>query len=46
LGQQLNEVKANITAAVHNPLDLAAQKILIPAALSIVKGLRPKKESA
>ena len=46
LGQQLNDVKANVMAVVHNPLDLAAQKILIPAALSIVKGLRAKKEHA
>jgi hypothetical protein len=29
---------------VQNPLDIAAQKLLIPAALSIVKGLRSKKE--
>jgi hypothetical protein len=42
--EQLKDVKTNITAAVHNPLDVAAQKILIPAALSLLRGLRPKKE--
>lgn len=46
LGQEIRNVKANITSVVHNPLDVAAEKLLIPAALSILRGLRPKKEHA
>jgi len=33
LGQEVKNVQANITQLVHNPLDVAAQKLLIPAAL-------------
>ena len=43
LGHELREVKANIVDFAHNPLDVAAQKLLIPAALSIIKGMRSKK---
>ena len=43
LGQEIREVKANIVGFAHNPLDVAAQKLLIPAALSIIKGMRSKK---
>ena len=46
LGQEIRNVKANITSVVHNPLDVAAEKLLIPAALSILRGLRSKKEHA
>jgi hypothetical protein len=46
VGQELNNVKANITQLVQNPLDVAAQKLLIPAALSILRGMRSKKEHA
>jgi hypothetical protein len=46
LGQEVRDVKANITQLVQNPLDVAAQKLLIPAALSILKGMRSKKEHA
>jgi len=46
LGQEIRSVKANITSVVHNPLDVAAEKLLIPAALSILRGLRSKKEHA
>jgi hypothetical protein len=46
LGQEAKAVKANITQLVQNPLDLAAQKVLIPAALSMLRGLRSKKEPA
>jgi len=45
LGQEIRSVKENITAVVHNPLDIAAEKLLVPAALSILRGLR-KKEHA
>jgi len=42
--QELKSVKETLTGLVQNPLDTAAQKLLIPAALSIFKGLRSKKE--
>lgn len=42
-GQEIREVKANIVGFAHNPLDAAAQKLLIPAVLSIIKGMRSKK---
>jgi len=44
--QELSSVRTNITQLVQNPLDVAAQKLLIPAALSILKGMRSKKEHA
>jgi hypothetical protein len=44
VGQELKNFKANISQVVQNPLDVAAQKLLIPAALSMLKGLRSKKE--
>jgi Putative Actinobacterial Holin-X, holin superfamily III len=46
VGQEVKDVKANITQLVQNPLDVAAQKLLIPAALSILRGMRSKKEHA
>jgi hypothetical protein len=44
LGQEVRSVKASVTQLVENPLDVAAQKLLIPAALSILKGVRSRKE--
>jgi len=46
ISQEVKGVKANITQLVQNPLDVAAQKLLIPAALSIIRGMRSKKEHA
>ena len=43
LGQDNWEVKANIVGFAQNPLDVAAQKLLVPAALSIIKGMRSKR---
>ena len=43
LGQQIREAKENLVAFTHNPLDTAAQKLLIPAALSIIRGIRSKR---
>jgi hypothetical protein len=43
LGQELRDAKQTLVGLVHNPLDVAAQKLLIPAAVSIVRGLRSKK---
>jgi len=42
IGQEIRDAKASIIGLVHNPLDAAAQKLLIPAVLSIVRGLRSK----
>jgi hypothetical protein len=42
--QEIKNVKQNVAAVVHNPLDVAAQKLLVPAVLSILKGIRSKKE--
>ncbi len=44
VSQEMKDVRANITQLVRNPLDVAAQKLLIPAALSILKGFRSRKE--
>jgi hypothetical protein len=41
---ELRTVKENVAAVVHNPLDVAAEKLLIPAVLSLLKGFRSKKE--
>jgi hypothetical protein len=46
VSREVKDVKANITQLVQNPLDVAAQKLLIPAALSILRGMRSKKEHA
>jgi hypothetical protein len=43
LGQQIADTKATMASFVHNPLDVAAQKLLVPAALSIIRGMRSKK---
>jgi len=44
VGQEMKNVKETITGIVQNPLDVAAQKLLVPTALSIVRGLRSKKQ--
>jgi len=41
---EMKTVKENVAAVVRNPLDAAAEKLLVPAVLSILKGLRSKKE--
>jgi hypothetical protein len=46
LGQEIRDAKDAITGFVHNPLDAATHKLLIPAAISIIRGLRSKKEQA
>jgi uncharacterized membrane protein (DUF2068 family) len=46
VAQEVKSVRANITQLVQNPLDAAAQKLLVPAALSLLRGLRSKKEHA
>jgi hypothetical protein len=44
MAEQIRSMKQNVTALVHNPLDVAAEKLLVPAALSVLRGLRSKKE--
>jgi hypothetical protein len=46
MGQEIRNVKQNVTALVHNPLDVATEKLLVPAVLSILRGIRAKKEHA
>ena len=43
LVQEIKGVKASITQIVQNPLDAAAQRILVPAALSIVRGFAQRR---
>jgi len=42
VGQELANVKESIGQLMHNPLDVAAQKLLVPAVLSILRGMRSK----
>jgi hypothetical protein len=42
-GSEIRNLKSTIAGLVQNPLDAAAQKVLIPAALSLLRGLRSKK---
>jgi hypothetical protein len=46
VSQDIQNARATIAGVVQNPLDVAAQKLLVPAALSILRGLRSKKEHA
>ena len=46
LASQMRGIKDSVAGLVSNPLDTAAQKLLIPAALSILKGLRSRKQPA
>ena len=43
LGQEIRDAKQTLVGFVHNPLDVAAQKLLVPAAIAIVRGLRSKR---
>jgi len=44
VGNEIKNVKETIAGIVQNPLDAAAQRLLVPAALSIIRGLRSKKQ--
>ena len=44
LVQEIRDVKDTVEGFVHNPLDTAVQNLLIPAATSIINGLRSKKD--
>ena len=43
VGQQIRQTKNTIAGFVESPLDSAAEHLLIPAALSLLRGLRVKK---
>lgn len=43
LGQEIRDAKQTLVGFVHNPLDIAAQKLLIPTAISIIRGLRSRR---
>ena len=42
-GREIRDAREHILGFVHNPLDVAAQRLLIPAALSLVRGFRSRK---
>ena len=44
--QDIRDAKNSIVEFAHDPLDSAVQKLLIPAATSIIGGLRAKKDQA
>jgi len=44
MGQEIRNVKQSVASFAQNPLDVAAEKLLVPAALSMLRGLRSKKE--
>ena len=44
LGQQIRDAKDTIAGFVQNPLDAATDRLLLPAALSLIRGLRSRKE--
>jgi hypothetical protein len=43
MGQEVRDAKQAVLGVMHHPLDAAAEKLLIPAAISIIRGLRGKK---
>ncbi len=42
-GHELREARASITGLVHHAMDTLTDKLLVPAALSVIRGLRSKK---
>jgi len=46
IGREIGEVRAALAGFVQNPLDAAAQKLLVPAAISIMRSLRHKKSQS
>jgi hypothetical protein len=44
LAREMRDAKQVILGLANNPLDVAAQKLLIPAALSIIRGLRSERQ--
>jgi hypothetical protein len=46
LRKDIQQTKDSIAGFVHDPLSGAAERFLIPAALSLIKGMRSKKSGA
>ncbi len=46
LGQQIRETKDTIAGYVQHPFNAATEHLLVPAVLSILRGLRAKKEQS
>jgi len=44
VGEDLKTLRTSVAQFVQNPLDAAAQKLLVPAALLMLRGVRSKKE--
>ncbi len=44
LGQEVRQTKETIAGFVHNPLGVAADRLLVPAVLSVIRGIRAKKD--
>jgi hypothetical protein len=44
--QDIRGVKESVVGLMQDPLGVASEKVLIPAALSIIKGMRAKKARA
>jgi hypothetical protein len=44
--QDIRDAKDSIVEFAHDPLNSAMQKLLIPAAASVISGLRAKKDEA
>jgi hypothetical protein len=45
LGVEIRQAKETVAGFVHNPLGVATDKLLVPAAISIIRGLRSKKHA-
>jgi hypothetical protein len=45
VGQEIRQTRDSIAGLIHHPFDAATEKLLIPAALSLIRGLRAKKKS-
>jgi len=43
LSQEIRQTKDSIAGLVHNPLNVATEKLLVPAVLSLLRGLTSKK---
>lgn len=46
LAEQIRDAKDTISGFVSSPLDAAAQKLLLPAVIAIVKGVRARRSKA
>ena len=46
LRQDIRQIKDAIAGFVHDPLSAAAERLLVPAAVSLLRGLRSKKGQA